>query len=394
VLRRWTLGILTILLGFLAAVALAEVGIRLANRHFPYFYCYDAQRGWGLRPGVTGYYNREGHAEVSINSAGFRGPEVSAAKPHGVFRVAVLGDSYAEAIQVPYDETFSAVAARELTHCQAVAGRRVQVLDFGVDGYGTAQELITLRRKVWAYSPDMVVLALFMGNDIRNNSVTLEGDQCRPFFVFRDGRLVEGGPFINSPAFRAWCMVRFDYRSANLLATARAALTTLMEHPRGPTAQYPVERAINYEIYRAPTTAAWRDAWRVTEALVATMNHEVRAHGTSMLVVTLGTGIQEWPNPKVRARFLKLLHVHDLLYPDRRILALGEKDGFAVLPLAEPLGDYAEKHQVYLHGFNNTPKGFGHWNALGHRLAGELIAQKLCMMIGGGACSACAPAFK
>jgi hypothetical protein len=392
--RRAIFAVVTILIGFLGAVVVAEIGIRLANRRFPYFYCYDQARGWGLRPGVSGYYNREGHAEVSINSAGFRGPQVSIAKPPGVFRVAVLGDSYAEAMQVTYDRTFSAVVERELAHCPALAGRRIQVLDFGVDGYGTAQELITMRRKVWAYSPDAVVLALFMGNDLRNNSITLEPDQCRPFFVLRNDRLVEAGPLLDSPAFRAWCMVRFDYRSADLLATARAALTTLIERPRGPSVKYPVERAINYEIYRPPTSAAWRAAWSVTEALIQTMNRETRAHGVSLLVASLGTGIQEWPVAKVRAGFMRFLHVPDLSYPDRRIVAFGQKDGFAVLPLAEPLGEYAEQHDVYLHGFSNTPKGFGHWNAVGHRLAGELIAKKLCAMMGGGVCSECAPSFK
>lgn len=109
-----------------------------------------------------------------INSGGFRGPEVSVAKPDGVLRIAVLGDSFAEAMQVPYPECFSAVAERELGACTLLAGRRVEVLDFGVSGYGMGQELLTRCDQVWRYLPDVVVLAFFSGNDISDNSATLD----------------------------------------------------------------------------------------------------------------------------------------------------------------------------------------------------------------------------
>jgi hypothetical protein len=83
----------------------------------------------------------------------------------------------------------------------------------------------------------------------------------------------------------------------------------------------------------------------------------------------------------MREKFQKRLGVSDLFYPDRRIAALGARAGFAVLNLAPPLQRYAEEHQVFLHGFKNTPMGFGHWNEAGHAAAGHLIAQKLCAMI-------------
>jgi hypothetical protein len=67
-----------------------------------------------------------------------------------------------------------------------------------------------------------------------------------------------------------------------------------------------------------------------------------------------------------------------------RIKALGERDGFPVLTLAEPMLAYAEQHRVFLHGFKNTKPGEGHWNAMGHQLAGDLIAARLCQMITAG----------
>jgi len=106
--------------------------------------------------------------------------------------------------------------------------------------------------------------------------------------------------------------------------------------------------------------------------------------------VTLDTGIQVWPDPRVRDNFMKHLDVSDLFYPDRRIAALGERDGFDVLTLAEPLYRYAEAHHAFLHGFANSKIGFGHWNAEGHRVAGELIGERLCAMLEAGKCASCA----
>lgn len=376
--------------GVICALLIAEAGVRVANRWFPYFYCYDAGRGWGLRPKTAGYYRREGGAWVSINGDGFRGPDFPRRKPAGTIRIAVLGDSYTQATQVPYEDTFASVAARALAQCPLIRGRRVEALNFGVDGYGTAQELLTLREKVWAYHPDIVVLAVFLGNDVRNNSVSLEGNRCRPFFVEQDGHLAPAGPFYSSNSFRLWCMARFDYRKQGLLRLLGNAWTIIREHNRQPTEQRPIEAAINYDIYKPPADRAWIDAWQVTEALIAQMHREVAAHGAAFLVATLDTSIQVWPDQQVRANFMKRIGASGLFYPDRRIAALGERDGFDVLTLAQPLLQYAERHHAYLHGFANTRMGFGHWNKEGHRVAGELIGERLCAMVKAGKCAGCA----
>ena len=129
----------------------------------------------------------------------------------------MIGDSFTEAPQVAYEQTFCAVAERALGGCKGLGGRKIQVMNFGTDAYGTAQELITLRRHAWRYSPDLVVLAFFSGNDLRNNSTVLESDKCRPFYVFEDGELTLGGPFERSRWFYLSCMMRFESRHSQVL---------------------------------------------------------------------------------------------------------------------------------------------------------------------------------
>ena len=86
-----------------------------------------------------------GRTFVRTSSAGLRDREHTVDKPPGTVRVAVLGDSFAEAFQVAADQTFWVVLERELGRCPAYAGRAVEEINFGVGGYGTAQELLILR---------------------------------------------------------------------------------------------------------------------------------------------------------------------------------------------------------------------------------------------------------
>ena len=378
-----------VLFGIGLALGVLDIGIRIANRRFPYFYRYDEARGWALNPDTQGVYRREGHSFLRINSDGFRGPDYPKEKPPGTVRVAVIGDSYVEAMQVAEHKTFTSVIQRHLSADPLLHGKKVEALNFGIDGYGTAQELITLRDHVWAYQPDIVVLAVFLGNDIRNNSVVLEGDQCRPFYELDGNSMKLTGPFITSPSYRLWCQARFDYRDLRFLDLIKNSIALITSRASAPTADHPVEQAINYSIYKPPTEKSWQDAWAITERLITMVRDETVKHGAMFLAVTEDTGIQVWPKPAARAKFERTLGVNDLFYPDRRIAELGQREGFAVLTLSQPLREYAEEHHVFLHGFSNTPQGFGHWNEIGHEQAGTAIAAKLGQMLAAGQCPSC-----
>ena len=163
---------------------------------------YDEFRGAAHRPGAEGWRGGEAQVYVRINSDGLRDREHTRAKPPGAYRIVVLGDSCAEAVQVPLEKTFWAILEQKLRHSGKLATQEVEVINFGVSGYGTAQELITLRRHAWNYQPDLVLLAIMTGNDIRNNSRALDGTAFRPYFVFEQGKLVLDDSFRSSFSFR------------------------------------------------------------------------------------------------------------------------------------------------------------------------------------------------
>ena len=92
--------------------------------------------------------------------------------------------------------------------------------------------------------------------------------------------------------------------------------------------------------------------------------------------MTLSNGIQVYPDPKVRQTFMNVLGVTDLFYPDYRIKQLCEREHIPAIILAPRLQEYADRNKAFLHGFDG--KGNGHWNQLGHRVPGELIAAEFC----------------
>ena len=131
--------LLLVLFGLLMGVFMCEVFLRVIGYSYPIFYTTDYYRGFALRPGMEGHYEREGESDVRINSDGLRDREHIKAKPADTVRIAVLGDSFSEAMHVPMEQTFWSLLERKLQECNAFPGKRVEVINFGVLGYGTAQ---------------------------------------------------------------------------------------------------------------------------------------------------------------------------------------------------------------------------------------------------------------
>lgn len=96
-----------------------------------------------------------------INSAGFRGEELLPRVP-GRARVAVYGDSFIHAFYTADADTFPAqlrgMLARKL-------GRDIEVINAGVSSYGPDQISYKLEKELPTLNPDLVVIAIFAGND-------------------------------------------------------------------------------------------------------------------------------------------------------------------------------------------------------------------------------------
>ena len=332
---------------------------------------------WRISPAPAAAERATGHSLIEINSDGLRGPEVALARSPGTYRIALLGDSFIEAFEVPFEKTVGEVLEHRLS---AARGGPVEVINFGVGGYGTAQELLTVRHQVWKYAPDLVLLAVTTGNDISNNYGPMNPGDYRPYFVYQGNRLVLDTTFLSSREYRSralWtrrllAVMRYS-RVAQLVNRARHLKRKDQRQQANAGPDSGDEIGLRDEVQAPPSTPEWKEAWRVTEGILGELRDECRSRHTPLAIVTLTRGIQVTPDTARKARFLQQIGVEDLYYPERRLAAFGEREGVPVLNLAPSMAREAEARHVYFHEDHGTP-GVGHWNEAGHEAAGVRIA--------------------
>jgi hypothetical protein len=375
--------------GFVFATILAEVVIRLLGAGDLNLYEPNLVRGVAHRAGARGWFHKEGGSFVAINRDGFRDRERNRSRPPNGFRIAVLGDSYTEALQVPREATFCAVLERTLATCPALEGRQVEVLNFGVSDYGLASELMTLRSRVWDYSPDIVLVAMFTANDVLDSVQSLKANPRMPYFVDREGTLVLDDSFrkgIESdrkevrPAWKR--LVGRLITHSMLLQRARQVWGEFRARHAagGEISSGPSAISSQVQVYRPPVDARWKEAWRVTEGLLRLFRDESAAHGATFGLVVLSNPPQVHPDPKTRRALERALGVPDLFGPDRRLQRFGVRERIPVLTLAESLRRHAETETRFYHGFG-VELGSGHYNQAGHDAVGRYVAAWLCKTV-------------
>jgi len=375
----------------IAIPAIVEVALRMARLQFePQLYTADRLLGWKLRAGASGMVTSENRQFIQINSHGFRDRERAYDKPANTLRIAVLGNSWTEALQVPLEKTYTTVLEQKVRESACFAPKQVEVLNFGVAGYSTAQELLALQQEVWNYHPDIVLLAFYPARDIANNLRELNNavnPEQSPYFVYRQNELVLDDSFRSLPVLeeRQMLFQNIRYRVGQhvhllqaIAALQRLGRIRLAMLETSAKAQKSGVDNLEYTIYAPPSDATMQSAWRVTEGLFLLLRDQVRSHGAEFRIVTLATRPQVLPDRAKRQEIMHKLGVAELSYADERIREFGEQEDIPVTNLAPALAAYAEAQQVYLNGFNSANFGAGHWNETGHRLAAEVIAHELC----------------
>jgi acetyltransferase AlgX (SGNH hydrolase-like protein) len=135
--------------------------------------------------------------------------------------------------------------------------------------------------------------------------------------------------------------------------------------------------SVDNKIYQQPTDPTWTEAWRVTEGLIKEIHTEVNQQGANFVLVVGSNPVQAYPDQAVRERFQSYVGTDNLFYPNERLARLAKQERIDFIDLAPSLQKYADEKKVFLHGFGKQI-GNGHWNVEGHRVAADLIAQKLC----------------
>lgn len=169
--HQLAIGISLALIGILVALTALELALRLSGYHRQ-FAQRDATIGYVLTPNFARSVPILEHAGGSVlfrtNNLGLRrNTDTASVKPTGTLRILVLGDSQTEGM-VNNEEAYSAGLERALNEAPVAQERqrKVEVLNAAASGYSPLLEYLWLRERGRALKPDLVLLALYAGNDI------------------------------------------------------------------------------------------------------------------------------------------------------------------------------------------------------------------------------------
>jgi hypothetical protein len=163
--RNWLAFVAACLALQLGALLFTECVLYVAGLGEEEIFAFDKELGTKHMTNKRITWRSEGFGCTYLDADGLQDPGLTVAKPANTYRVAVLGDSMVEGLQVPGDKKFTRLLNRSV---KLANGKNVQFVNFGTSGYSTAQEYTQLKNQVFKYAPDMVVVC-YHSRDIFEN---------------------------------------------------------------------------------------------------------------------------------------------------------------------------------------------------------------------------------
>ncbi len=326
---------LLLLLGCALALILGEVGLRLL-RFEPKREIHGYYEGL-LRVGIphVEFYNR-GETRfpnrVVYNNLGFHDREREAESDR--YRILVVGDSYTEGRQVGVDALFTS----RLEDLLSSSGHDVEVINAGQNGTGAADQYALWQKFLKPrLSHDHVLLALYIGNELHDNSEVLAGLRGMPLY----GAFVraDGSVYLNPRPERKKRGFRLKNHSA-LVRTVEQRLEILFDDPK--------ERSLRVDSTLSSHAEAWRDSLEGTLGLIGRWSHEARRERRAFSVVVIPT-----------SSGFAGLNVYEVEFLER-LRALAQEEQIPLLEL-----DFSHFDPYELSSFDG--RTLGHFNEEGHR---------------------------
>lgn len=223
---------------------------------------------------------------LTLNRIGVRDINHIREKPDGIRRIVILGDSMTQGVQVPLKQT----SFRQLQKLlDEKSSERWEVISLAASGFGTLEEIIMLEERGLAYDPDVVILQIYVNNDICDNSIKALGVcQSTPFRPYalqrRNGTLkrTTGQPIRNTLR-----------HISSLFVALEASFLKARYHIHGPIDPYIIARILDEKMmerrkglpldpyslnhvpeeYQPPFV---KEGWEITELLLTQLSEELR----------------------------------------------------------------------------------------------------------------------
>ena len=283
-----------------------------------------------------------------------------------------MGDSFVEALRVADGEHVAAILA-QLTG--------LEVLNARISGYATVTELFAYRRLVRPLRPELVVLFVYLGNDVMGNSCRLDptrsmcGEVGERGVVYRDGARAAGddgtvappptaadrGPAGDSAVARLKGALRKNLVLYQPLHDLRILVQGAFNQLRGAVPP-------RWHVYLNRWSPDWEDALR-------TLKDEVEADGARLALVAIPehfTTSREWRREMMFGAGSAVPDDFDPALPSRRLAFVAGRIGVPLLDLRPAFLAYRDANNLLYPYFSFACDG--HWNPVAHYLAGHATA--------------------
>lgn len=363
-MRRYLLPIGMLAVSGLLSLAAAEVLVR-AVRPQPRlvitpggFYVADPPGRYRLAPGYRGrIYNRaEYDNEIRISQKGLRGKEVGE-RTEGQKRLLSIGDSFVFGVGVEDIETFTALVPERLEEL----GVSAEGLNAGIPAFGVPDAVSWLDRHGLDLEPDVVLLAIFQGNDL------VDASPDREEILIVEGLLV---PSQSSGGVKAWL-----HRHSHLYVL----LKSLLEQPGllplraklglGEPWKVRVLRE-EFGVYSKSASADLEPAIEATNLALGALVSLGREHEFEVMAVLIPSELQV--DPERWQAGLDSLGLepesYDPTVPTGIFVDLLEENSIATLNLGPVFAQGLAAGEELYYRLDR------HWTTRGHALAAEAIA--------------------
>jgi len=283
-------------------LAVAEVALRASGiaRMTARFTCFDPVIGKVYCPLAEGTYIKTTYTHhLAINSAGMVDREYPVLKPEGTLRVALLGDSFTASEYLPTKDKFEGLLEQDLS---ARLGKPVEILNFGISGNDTWNELQIFHLRAVRYQPDVTFLAFYWGNDIGDNLEELRSGSPNPltgdYHAPLAGKIREVRKNINKALWNNSALYQVTH-------DGYSKLERLVKHWFRPKYIDQINRLMvgeqQHTVLKEMRTSGhpmvdtdiedddlffWNsDGWKITRKLIRKLNAEVIAAGSRLVVL-------------------------------------------------------------------------------------------------------------
>ena len=376
---RGLLANLALLLGALVvSFLLAEAGVRLLTPYSPSLLVADPVVGKRFLPGFASRIHvPECGCEVDVrfDREGLRGPDRPYAKPPGVKRVAVVGDSMVAAVASAEEKTLAARLQRLLAASRPAA--KWEVMNAGISSSSTGSELALYRAVLERYAPDVLVLVFWVGNDLADNSFELTRAPRLYFDLDASGRLVQL-PFAFEPSPVAGWLDRWS----RFYVWQKAAFRQLRGGVHAATRRLePVEL-----VFAEPEPAPVAHAWAITDALLHAFREETAARGTTLVLVAAPSAVQVYDDlwSELEGRAGREGTTVSREHPEARLAGIARREGIPFLALLPAFRGAAPGRDSTRPAEQLYYEGRFHWNDAGNALAARAVHERLLTVVQSG----------